>query len=44
MVGTTNLKTDLIMNYSSKILFIVKVAQLCQNLCDLMDYTVHGIL
>ena len=22
----------------------VKVAQLCQTLCDLMDYTVHGIL
>ena len=44
MVGTTNLKTDLIMNFSSKILFIVKVAQSRQNLCDPMDYTVHGIL
>ena len=22
----------------------VKVAQLCQTLCDPMDYTVHGIL
>ena len=44
MVGTTKLKTDLIMNYSSKILFIVKVAQSCQTLCDPMDYTVHGIL
>ena len=32
------------MNFSSKILFIVKVAQSRQNLCDPMDYTVHGIL
>ena len=25
-------------------IFLVKVTQLCQTLCDTMDYTVHGIL
>ena len=26
------------------VLVKVKVAQLCPNLCDPMDYTVHGIV
>ena len=32
------------MHHSLTLVVKVKVTQLCLTLCDLMDYTVHGIL